>query len=139
MTEALLRQVYKQAQAEIEMRLTSEREKNAVEIERRLAESREKAAAQEKKAIEDALAVQRQALERESELQKQREIQSKEAADRLVKQMEELQKQNQELAEGQQAIMDRLDTAVVRRLLKRQLLEKGISENFELGIQSGSE
>jgi two-component system phosphate regulon sensor histidine kinase PhoR len=45
----------------------------------------------------------------------------------------------EELAEGQQAIMDRLDTAVVRRLLKRQLLEKGISENFELGIQSGSE
>ena len=41
-----------------------------------------------------------------------------------------------ELAEGQQAIMDRLDTAVVRRLLKSQLLEKGISENFELGIQS---
>jgi len=101
MTEALLRQVNKQAQAEIEMRLKSEREKDAVEIERRLAESREKAAAQEKKAIEDALAVQRQALERESELQKQREIQSKEAADRLVKQMEELQKQNQELAEGQ--------------------------------------
>jgi two-component system phosphate regulon sensor histidine kinase PhoR len=43
----------------------------------------------------------------------------------------------EELAEGQLAIMDRLDTAVVRRLLKRQLLEKGISENFELGIQSG--
>lgn len=43
-----------------------------------------------------------------------------------------------ELAEGQQAIMDRLDTAVVRRLLKSQLLEKGISENFELGIQSES-
>ena len=44
----------------------------------------------------------------------------------------------EELAEGQLAIMDRLDTAVVRRLLKRQLLEKGISENFELGIQSGA-
>jgi two-component system phosphate regulon sensor histidine kinase PhoR len=41
-----------------------------------------------------------------------------------------------ELAEGQRAIMDRLDTAVVRMLLKSQLLEKGISENFELGIQS---
>ena len=41
-----------------------------------------------------------------------------------------------ELAEGQLEIMDRLDTAVVRRLLKSQLLEKGISENFELGIQS---
>ena len=39
-----------------------------------------------------------------------------------------------ELAEGQQAILDRLDTAFVRRLLKKQLLEKGISEDFELGL-----
>ena len=39
-----------------------------------------------------------------------------------------------ELAEGQQAILDRLDTAKVRDLLKNQLAEKGINENFELGL-----
>jgi two-component system phosphate regulon sensor histidine kinase PhoR len=42
-----------------------------------------------------------------------------------------------ELSEGQQAIMDRLDTAQLRRLLKRQLVEKGITEDFELGIKQG--
>ncbi len=39
-----------------------------------------------------------------------------------------------ELAEGQQAILDRLDTAEVRSLLKSQLLERGITEDFELGL-----
>jgi two-component system, OmpR family, phosphate regulon sensor histidine kinase PhoR len=45
-----------------------------------------------------------------------------------------------ELAEGQQAILDRLDTSQVRILLKNQLLERGISENFELGlVENGGE
>jgi two-component system phosphate regulon sensor histidine kinase PhoR len=39
-----------------------------------------------------------------------------------------------ELAEGQQAILDRLDTSFVRKLLKKQLIEKGISQDFELGL-----
>ena len=39
-----------------------------------------------------------------------------------------------ELAEGQQAILERLDTGRVRSLLKGQLAEKGINENFELGL-----
>jgi two-component system phosphate regulon sensor histidine kinase PhoR len=40
----------------------------------------------------------------------------------------------EELAEGQQAIMDRLDTGSVRNLLKMQLAERGIEEGFELAL-----
>jgi two-component system, OmpR family, phosphate regulon sensor histidine kinase PhoR len=39
-----------------------------------------------------------------------------------------------ELAEGQKEILNRLDTAEVRRMLKNQLKEKGIIEAFELAI-----
>lgn len=39
-----------------------------------------------------------------------------------------------EMAAGQQAILDRLDTAQVRRLLKSNLLEQNIYEDFELGL-----
>ncbi|GMQ25424.1 hypothetical protein Aoki45_21060 [Algoriphagus sp. oki45] len=45
-----------------------------------------------------------------------------------------LNKAYAELAEGQQAILDRLDTAEVRKLLKNQLSIKGIGEEFELGL-----
>lgn len=41
-----------------------------------------------------------------------------------------------ELAEGQQEILARLDTSEVRRMLRKQLMEKGISEGFELGIEN---
>ncbi|MEB2783279.1 sensor histidine kinase [Algoriphagus persicinus] len=40
----------------------------------------------------------------------------------------------EEITAGQQAILDRLDTAKVRRLLKGYLLERNISEDFELGL-----
>ena len=39
-----------------------------------------------------------------------------------------------ELAAGQQAILDRLDTLQVRELLRNHLMERGISEQFELGL-----
>lgn len=39
-----------------------------------------------------------------------------------------------ELAAGQKAILDRLDTAMVKKLVKNHLLERGITENFELGL-----
>jgi two-component system phosphate regulon sensor histidine kinase PhoR len=39
-----------------------------------------------------------------------------------------------ELAAGQKAILERLDTIMVRKLVKNHLLELGIIENFELGI-----
>lgn len=39
-----------------------------------------------------------------------------------------------ELAAGQQAILDRLDTLQVRELLRNRLRERGISEDFELGL-----
>ena len=42
-----------------------------------------------------------------------------------------------ELGEGQQAILDRLDTVTVKSLLKKQFLETGITEDFELVIKSG--
>lgn len=44
-----------------------------------------------------------------------------------------------ELAEGQQAILDRLDTGLVRKMLKKQLVERGISEDFELGLMNDKE
>lgn len=44
-----------------------------------------------------------------------------------------------ELAEGQQAILDRLDTVKVRQMLKKRLIEKGISEDFELGLLNDKE
>lgn len=39
-----------------------------------------------------------------------------------------------EMAAGQQAILDRLDTAQVRQLLKSNLIEQNIYEDFELGL-----
>jgi two-component system phosphate regulon sensor histidine kinase PhoR len=39
-----------------------------------------------------------------------------------------------ELAEGRQAILDRLDTGSVKQMLKKRLIEKGITEDFELGL-----
>jgi two-component system phosphate regulon sensor histidine kinase PhoR len=64
---------------------------------------------------------------------------SADAIDKIRKTNIKIELMNQafsELAEGQQAILDRLDTAQVRQLLKSQLFEKGISEDFELGIQN---
>lgn len=40
----------------------------------------------------------------------------------------------EEITAGQKAILDRLDTANVRRILKGHLLERNISEEFELGL-----
>ncbi len=65
---------------------------------------------------------------------------SDDALDKIRKTNIKIELMNQafsELAEGQQAIMDRLDTAQLRRLLKSQLMEKGITESFELGIKPG--
>ncbi len=64
---------------------------------------------------------------------------SPDALDKIRKTNIRIELMNQavsELAEGQQEILERLDTTRLRRLLKGQLLEKGISENFELGIQN---
>lgn len=44
-----------------------------------------------------------------------------------------------ELAEGQQAILERLDTGNVKQMLKKRLIEKGISEEFELGLLNDRE
>lgn len=44
-----------------------------------------------------------------------------------------------ELAEGQKAILDRLDTADVRKKLKKRLIEKGIAEDFELALLNDEE
>ncbi|WP_202615343.1 sensor histidine kinase [Algoriphagus kandeliae] len=40
----------------------------------------------------------------------------------------------EEMAEGQKEILERLDTTNVRKLVKSNLLERGIMEDFELGI-----
>lgn len=136
MTEALLKQVNQQAQAEIEQRLKAEREKIARETEQRMAEARAQAASREKKAIEDALNLQKQAMEREAELQKQRELQSQQAADRLAKQLEELQKKNLELAESQR--LARLEAQREAEAAAQQRIEQaaaGVRQESELKIR----
>jgi two-component system phosphate regulon sensor histidine kinase PhoR len=65
---------------------------------------------------------------------------SDDALDKIRKTNIKIELMNQafsELAEGQQAIMDRLDTVKLRRLLKSQFLVQGITESFELGIKPG--
>jgi two-component system, OmpR family, phosphate regulon sensor histidine kinase PhoR len=65
---------------------------------------------------------------------------SDDALDKIRKTNIKIELMNQafsELAEGQQAIMDRLDTVQLRRLLKNQFVVQGITENFELGIKPG--
>ena len=101
MTEALLRQVSQQAQADLEQRLRTEREKISREMEQRVKDAKDQALEREKKAIEEALKSEKEAREHEAQLQKQKELRSQEAADRLAKQLEELQKKNSELTESQ--------------------------------------
>lgn len=67
---------------------------------------------------------------------------SDEALDKIRKTNLKIDLLNQayaELAEGQQAILDRLDTGAVKRLLKKLLIEKGISQDFELGLLNDKE
>lgn len=62
---------------------------------------------------------------------------SEDAIDKIRKTNLKIDLMNQawaELAEGQKEILERLDTAQMRNLLKSQLLERGISEGFELGL-----
>lgn len=62
---------------------------------------------------------------------------SEDALDKIKKTNVKIELMNQaisELAEGQKAILERLDTSKVKKLLKSELLEKGITEDFELGI-----
>lgn len=59
------------------------------------------------------------------------------ALDKIKKTNLKIELMNQawdELAAGQKAILDRLDTTMVKKLVKNHLLERGISENFELGL-----
>lgn len=62
---------------------------------------------------------------------------SPDAIDKIKKTNLKIELMNQawdELAAGQKAILERLDTIMVRKLIKNHLLELGILENFELGI-----
>lgn len=62
---------------------------------------------------------------------------SEDALDKILKTNLKIDLMNQafaELAEGQKAILDRLDTAKLKSMLKAHLQERGISEAFELGI-----
>jgi len=62
---------------------------------------------------------------------------SEDALEKIRKTNLKIEMMNQafaELAEGQQAILERLDTGKVKNLLKNQLVEKGITEDFELGL-----
>lgn len=62
---------------------------------------------------------------------------SDDALDKIRKTNLKIELMNQaweEMAEGQREILDRLDTTQLKSLLKNQLIEKGISESFELGV-----
>ena len=62
---------------------------------------------------------------------------SEDALDKILKTNLKIDLMNQafaELAEGQKAILDRLDTVRLKSMLKAHLQERGISEAFELGI-----
>jgi len=64
---------------------------------------------------------------------------SEDAFDKIRKTNIRIELMNQafsELAEGQLEILERLDTGKVKKLLKSQLKENGITEDFELGIQN---
>jgi two-component system, OmpR family, phosphate regulon sensor histidine kinase PhoR len=67
---------------------------------------------------------------------------SDDAIDKILKTNLKIELINQayaELAEGQQAILDRLDTGSVKQMLRKRLIEKGISEDFELGLLNDKE
>lgn len=62
---------------------------------------------------------------------------SDDALDKIKKTNIKIELMNQayaELAEGQKAILDRLDTGSVKQMLRKRLVEKGISEDFEMGL-----
>ncbi len=62
---------------------------------------------------------------------------SEDALDKIRKANLKIDLANQtfdEIIAGQKAILDRLDTAEVRKIVRRHLLEQGISEGFELGL-----
>ncbi len=62
---------------------------------------------------------------------------SEDAIDKIRKANLKIELANQTLEEitaGQQAILDRLDTAEVRKIIRGHLLEKGILESFEIGL-----
>lgn len=62
---------------------------------------------------------------------------SDDALDKIQKTNLKIELMNQaweEMAEGQREILDRLDTAQLKSMLKNQLIDKGISESFELGV-----
>jgi hypothetical protein len=140
MTEALLKQVSQQAQAEIEIRLKAERAKLAKESEQLLAEATKQAVENERKAVEEALRVQKESQEREQLLQKQRELQSQEAADRLVKQLTDMQEQNQKLVESQRLAQiearQQADAAAQQRIAQVTVeLQQSIKQESDLKIQ----
>jgi hypothetical protein len=140
MTEALLKQVSQQAQAEIEIRLKAERAKLAKESEQLLAEATKQASENERKAVEEALRVQKESQEREQLLQKQRELQSQEAADRLVKQLTDMQEQNQKLVESQRLAQiearQQADAAAQQRIEQVTVeLQQSIKQESDLKIQ----
>jgi two-component system phosphate regulon sensor histidine kinase PhoR len=64
---------------------------------------------------------------------------SEDALDKIKKTNIKIELINQayaELAEGQKAILDRLDTGSVKKMLRKRLIEKGISEDFEMGLMN---
>lgn len=62
---------------------------------------------------------------------------SADAMDKIQKANLKIEIANQtidEITAGQRAILDRFDTTAVRKLIRGHLLEKGISEGFEIGL-----
>jgi len=151
MNEALLIRVNQQAQAEIETRLQSEREKISREAEVRIAEAA-KTAAEQRKASEEAarklreeavaaavrLEQERQATQ--STLQAQREELNRKSIEALTKQLGDMQEQNQKLAESQRLaeINARQQAEAAAQLRITQVtgdIEQRLKQESELRVQ----
>lgn len=151
MNEALLRQVNQQAQAEIETRLQTEREKINREAQARIAEA-VKIAADQRKASEDAARKLREEavaaavrLEQERQatqatLQAQREELNRQSIDDLTRQLGEMQEQNQRLAERERlaeiTARQQAEAAAQQRIAQATLdIEQRLQQESELRVQ----
>jgi hypothetical protein len=159
MTEALLKQVSQQAQAEIEERLKVEREKITREADEKLAAAAEDSARQRHEAEESARRLREEAvaaavrLEKESQAQEetlraQREQMQQASLERLMTQITQLQSEKEALAERQRlaeiTARQQADAAATQRItavtaeIEQRLAQQAELRVNELNLQLGT-
>ncbi len=159
MTEALLRQVNQQAEADIQARLAGEREKFAREAQEKLAAAAEEAARQRREADESARRLREEAvaaavnLEKERQAQEetlraQREQMQQESLARMMEQITQLQTEKEGLAERQRlseiTARQQADAAASQRIatvtaeIEQRLAQQAELRVNELNLQLGT-